>query len=100
MENSERSDAEFISTPRWDLTAGIFSASRVAEIILSQFSKVKFDAPNRIDLRMATAASTPEQNAPSHAAASWLYFLLVSAGLFLRLRLPWLTFLNPYDTLL
>ena len=66
---------------------------------MSQFSKVKFDAPNRIDLRMATAASTPEQNAPSHAAASWLYFLLVAAGLFLRLRLAWLTFLNPDEAL-
>jgi 4-amino-4-deoxy-L-arabinose transferase-like glycosyltransferase len=65
---------------------------------LSQFSKVKFDAPNRIDLRMATAASTPEQNAPSHAAASWLY-LLVAAGLFLRLRLAWFTFLNPDEAL-
>ena len=60
---------------------------------------MKFDAPNRIDLRMATAASTPEQNAPSHAAASWLYFPLAAAGLFLRLRLAWLTFLNPDEAL-
>jgi 4-amino-4-deoxy-L-arabinose transferase-like glycosyltransferase len=48
---------------------------------------------------MATAASTPEQNAPSRAAASWLYFLLIAAGLFLRLRLAWLTFLNPDEAL-
>jgi 4-amino-4-deoxy-L-arabinose transferase-like glycosyltransferase len=48
---------------------------------------------------MATAASTPEQNEPSRAAASWLYFLLIAAGLFLRLRLAWFTFLNPDEAL-
>lgn len=48
---------------------------------------------------MGTAATTPEQHAPSHAPASWFYFLLVAAGLLLRLRLAWLTFLNPDETL-
>ena len=48
---------------------------------------------------MGTAATTPEQIAPSHAPTSWFYFLLVAAGLFLRLRLAWLTFLNPDEAL-
>jgi len=85
--------------PRWDFVAGIFSASREDEIILSQFSKEKLGVPHRIDLRMGTAASTPEQNAPSHAPTSWLYFLLVAVGLFLRLGLAWRTFLNPDEAL-
>jgi hypothetical protein len=66
---------------------------------LSQFSKAKLEVPNRIDARMGTAATTPEQHAPSHAPASWFYFLLGAAGLFLRLRLAWLTFLNPDEAL-
>jgi 4-amino-4-deoxy-L-arabinose transferase-like glycosyltransferase len=66
---------------------------------LSQFSKAKFEVPNRIDLRMRTAASKPEPNTPSPAPASWFYFLLVAGGLFLRLRLTWLTFLNPDEAL-
>jgi hypothetical protein len=85
--------------PGWDFVADISSASREGEIILSQFSKVKFEVPNRIDLRMGTEASTPEHNTPSHAPASWFYFLLIAAGLFLRLRLAWLTFLNPDEAL-
>jgi 4-amino-4-deoxy-L-arabinose transferase-like glycosyltransferase len=48
---------------------------------------------------MGTAASKPEQHAPPHAPTSWLYFLLIAAGLFLRLRLAWLTFLNPDEAL-
>jgi 4-amino-4-deoxy-L-arabinose transferase-like glycosyltransferase len=48
---------------------------------------------------MGTEASTPRQNAPSHAHALSLYFLLITAGLFLRLRLAWLTFLNPDEAL-
>lgn len=47
---------------------------------------------------MVTAASTPEQNPPSRLA-SWFYFLLIVAGLFLRLRLAWLAFLNPDEAL-
>lgn len=60
---------------------------------------MKFEVPNRIDLRMRTAASTPDQNAPSHAPASWFYFFLIAIGLFLRLRLAWLTFFNPDEAL-
>jgi 4-amino-4-deoxy-L-arabinose transferase-like glycosyltransferase len=85
--------------PLCDSIKGIFSASREEEIILSQFSKEKLEVPHRIDLRMGTAASKPEPNAPSHAAASWFYFLLIAAGFFLRLRLAWLTFLNPDEAL-
>ncbi|MGH9517882.1 MAG: glycosyltransferase family 39 protein [Terriglobales bacterium] len=48
---------------------------------------------------MGTAVSTPEHNPPSHAPASWFYFLLLAAGLFLRLRLAWLAFLNPDEAL-
>jgi 4-amino-4-deoxy-L-arabinose transferase-like glycosyltransferase len=66
---------------------------------LSQFSKAKFEVPNRIDLRMGTAASTHEQNTPSHAPVSWFYFVLFAAGVLLRLRLAWLTFLNPDEAL-
>lgn len=66
---------------------------------LEQFSKAKFEVPNRIDLRMETAASPPEQDALSRAPASAFYFLLIVAGLFLRLRLAWLTFLNPDEAL-
>jgi 4-amino-4-deoxy-L-arabinose transferase-like glycosyltransferase len=44
---------------------------------------------------MGTAASRPEPNAPSHAPDSWFYFLLIATGFFLRVRLAWLTFLNP-----
>jgi 4-amino-4-deoxy-L-arabinose transferase-like glycosyltransferase len=50
-------------------------------------------------IRMGTEASTIEQNAPSQAPASWFYFLLIAAGLLLRLRLAWLTFLNPDEAL-
>src|SRR4051812_35129880 len=89
IERSEFSDAEFSAIPLCDLATGIVSAPREDEIILSQFSKAKIEVPNRIDLRMGTAASTLEQNAPSHAPASWLYFLLIAAGFFLRLRLAW-----------
>src|SRR5690348_11612460 len=48
---------------------------------------------------MGTAASTPAQNTPSHAPFFWFYLLLIAAGLFLRLRLAWLTFLNPDEAL-
>jgi len=48
---------------------------------------------------MGTEASTAEQSAPSQAAASWFYFLLLAGGLFLRLRLAWMTFLNPDEAL-
>src|SRR6185437_1749538 len=48
---------------------------------------------------MGTAASTAAQNSSSHLRASWLYFLFIAAGLFLRLRLAWLTFLNPDEAL-
>lgn len=48
---------------------------------------------------MEPAASTPEHNASSHVPAAWLYFLLIAAGLFLRVRLAWLTFLNPDEAL-
>jgi uncharacterized membrane protein len=48
---------------------------------------------------MGTAASTPAKNTPSHAPFSWFYFLLIAAGLVLRLRLAWLTFLNPDEAL-
>ena len=48
---------------------------------------------------MGTAAPTTGKNAPSHAPASWFYFPLIAAGLFLRLRLAWLTFLNPDEAL-
>jgi 4-amino-4-deoxy-L-arabinose transferase-like glycosyltransferase len=50
-------------------------------------------------IRMGTEASTTEQNAPSQDPASWFYFLLIAAGLLLRLRLAWLTFLNPDEAL-
>src|SRR5256885_14702276 len=85
--------------PLCDLATGVFSTPREDEIILSQFSKAKIQVPHRIDLRMGTAASTLEQNAPSHAPDSWSYFLLTAAGFFLRLRLAWLTFLNPDEAL-
>lgn len=48
---------------------------------------------------MGTAASTAAQNSSSHLRASWFYFLLIAAGLLLRLRLAWLTFLNPDEAL-
>jgi 4-amino-4-deoxy-L-arabinose transferase-like glycosyltransferase len=48
---------------------------------------------------METAASTPAENTPSDAPFSWFYVLLIAAGLFLRLRLAWLTFLNPDEAL-
>lgn len=48
---------------------------------------------------MEPAASTPEHNASSPANAAWFYFPLVAAGMFLRLRLAWLTFLNPDEAL-
>ncbi len=48
---------------------------------------------------MGTAASKSDPNAPSHAPAYWFYLLLIAAGLFLRLRLAWLTFLNPDEAL-
>lgn len=66
---------------------------------MSQFSKALFGVPNRIDLRMQTAVTRPGQNAPSRAAALWFYFLLIAAGLGLRLRPAWLTFLNPDEAL-
>lgn len=48
---------------------------------------------------MGTAASTTGQNAPSHAPASWFYVALIATGLVLRLRLAWMTFLNPDEAL-
>jgi hypothetical protein len=48
---------------------------------------------------MGTAASRTGQNAPSQAPASWFYFALIAAGFVLRLRLAWMTFLNPDEAL-
>src|SRR5689334_3940533 len=47
---------------------------------------------------MGTVASMGAQSAPSNSR-SWCYFLLIAAGLVLRLRLAWLTFLNPDEAL-
>ena len=47
---------------------------------------------------MGTAASTPAHNT-SHLPGSWFHFLLIAGGLLLRLRLAWLTFLNPDEAL-
>src|SRR5438270_12949419 len=49
---------------------------------------------------MGTAAPTKTgQNAPSQAPASWFYFALIATGFVLRLRLAWMTFLNPDEAL-
>ena len=66
---------------------------------MSQFSRVRFEAPNRIDLRMGITATLPQQETPSRALASWLLFLLIGTGFTLRVRLAWLTFLNPDEAL-
>jgi hypothetical protein len=48
---------------------------------------------------MGTAASRTGQNAPSHAPVPWFYFALIATGFVLRLRLAWMTFLNPDEAL-
>jgi 4-amino-4-deoxy-L-arabinose transferase-like glycosyltransferase len=48
---------------------------------------------------MGTTATLPHQETRSRTLASWLFFLLIAAGFFLRLRLAWLTFLNPDEAL-
>lgn len=60
---------------------------------------MKFEGPHRIDIRMGAAASTPEQNTSSRPPVSWFYFLLIVVALLLRLRLAWITFLNPDEAL-
>jgi 4-amino-4-deoxy-L-arabinose transferase-like glycosyltransferase len=48
---------------------------------------------------MGTIATLPNQETRSRNLTSWLFFLLIAAGFFLRLRLAWLTFLNPDEAL-
>ena len=46
---------------------------------------------------MGTIATQPQQETRSRVSS--LFFLLIGAGFFLRLRLAWLTFLNPDEAL-
>ena len=48
---------------------------------------------------MATSAITPTQRTRSHTIATWLVSSFFVAGLLLRLRLAWTTFLNPDEAL-
>jgi 4-amino-4-deoxy-L-arabinose transferase-like glycosyltransferase len=48
---------------------------------------------------MGTTATLPDQQTRSRTLASWLFFLLIVMGFILRLRLAWLTFLNPDEAL-
>jgi hypothetical protein len=48
---------------------------------------------------MGIAALRTGQNAPSHAPGAWFYFALITTGFVLRLRLAWMTFLNPDEAL-
>lgn len=83
----------------WLTPAGTLRPSGEDEIICNQFSKVKFEAANRIDVRMGTAGPNLDHNAPPKLMTARLYFLLIASGLLWRLRLAWLTFLNPDEAL-
>ncbi len=48
---------------------------------------------------MESAATVPHKEMPSRRPISWLFLLMLGAGFFLRLRLAWLTFLNPDEAL-
>jgi uncharacterized membrane protein len=48
---------------------------------------------------MAITAALPDQETRRRALTNWFIFLLVLAGCLLRLRLSWLTFLNPDEAL-
>src|ERR1700730_941086 len=48
---------------------------------------------------MAITATPPEQETQSRALIRWSVSLLLLAGFLLRLRLSWLTFLNPDEAL-
>lgn len=48
---------------------------------------------------METTATPPDQEARPHTFASCVLFVLVGIGFLLRLRLAWLTFLNPDEAL-
>ena len=48
---------------------------------------------------MATTATVPAEQVQSRTGATWLGVALLAAGLLLRLRLAWATFLNPDEAL-
>ena len=48
---------------------------------------------------MATTAAIPDQQARTRVKTTWVVVLAMGAGLLVRLRLAWLTFLNPDEAL-
>ncbi|HEX3739335.1 MAG TPA: glycosyltransferase family 39 protein [Terriglobales bacterium] len=48
---------------------------------------------------MESAATVPHKGMPSRRPTSWLFLLILGGGFLLRLRLAWLTFLNPDEAL-